>query len=95
MTDNRDTTIPDRDTIVTSLKEGVCIVNFTKQSGEERVMQCTLKEDLLPPADKADPLTQKKVRSVTEEVVVVWDIEKQGWRSFRVDSVKTFSAVAI
>lgn len=95
MTDNRDTTMVNRDTIVAALKEGVCVVNFTKQSGEDRVMQCTLKEDLLPPAEKTDPLSQKKVRSVTEEVVVVWDVEKEGWRSFRLDSVNTFSAVQI
>jgi hypothetical protein len=84
-----------RSEILTALNEGVCIVNFTKQNGESRVMQCTLNEAIVPPAEKADPLTQKKVRSVSEEVVVCWDIEKEGWRSFRMDSVNAFDSVAI
>jgi hypothetical protein len=70
-----------------SLKKGVCQVTFTKVSGEERVMLCTLNEDLTPPATKEDPLSQKKVRAVNPEVQVVYDVEKDGWRSFRWDSL--------
>ena len=59
--------------------------------GEERDMMCTLQEGVVPAATKEDPLSQKKVRAVNEEVIPVWDVNANGWRSFRVDSVISFS----
>ena len=82
-----------REQVLGDLHAGVCVVKFTKANGEARQMQCTLKEDIVPPATKDDPISQKKVRAVNEEVVVCWDIEKEGWRSFRLDSVNEYSAV--
>ena len=72
------------------LKDAVCEVTFNKVNGEQRVMTCTLKEDMLPPAKKEDPLTLKKVREINENVVSVWDVNAQGWRSFRVANVTNF-----
>ena len=81
-----------REEMMNSLYENDCRVIFKKQStGEEREMICTLRPDAIPEASKSDPLSQKKVRAVNEEVIPAWDIEKQGWRSFRVDSVVSFS----
>ena len=81
-----------RNEIIAALYENDCRVIFKKQStGEEREMICTLREDVIPQATKSDTLTQTKVRTLNEEVVAAWDIEKQGWRSFRVDSVISFS----
>ena len=75
-----------KDEVKESLKKGLVEVTFKKLNGDERVMVCTLNEDLTPPAKKEDPLSQKKVRAVNEEVQVVYDVEKDGWRSFRWDS---------
>ena len=36
---------------------------------------------------KKDDSTQKKVSKVNEEVRVVWDMNAEGWRSFRWDKV--------
>ncbi len=44
-------------------------------------------KDTFQKPEKKDPLTQKKVRAVNEEVKVVWDMDKEQWRSFRWDSV--------
>ena len=74
-----------------SLKKGLVEVTFKKLNGDERVMVCTLNEDLTPPAKKEDPLSQKKVRAVNEEVQVVYDVEKDGWRSFRWDHLLGFN----
>jgi hypothetical protein len=52
-------------------------------------MPCTLIESFLPPAKKDDPLTQKKVREISDKVVAVWAIESKGFRSFRYDRVKS------
>ncbi len=69
------------------LKSGVYTVTFTKLDGTERTMPCTLKEDLLPPAKQEDPLSQKKVRAVSDQVLVVYCTDKKEWRSFRVANV--------
>ena len=73
-----------------NLKGNVCEVTFNKVNGDQRVMTCTLKEEMLPPAKKDEPLTQKKVREINENVVSVWDVNAQGWRSFRVANVTGF-----
>lgn len=52
-------------------------------------MICTLREDVIPKATK-DPITQKKVRDLNEEVLAVWDVNKEGWRSFRISNVVSF-----
>lgn len=80
-----------REEMMAELTQRTCRVIFKKTNGEERDMLCTLQEGVVPPATKEDPLTQKKVRSVNEEVIPVWDVNKQAWRAFRVDSVISFS----
>jgi hypothetical protein len=69
------------------LQNSVMSVTFKKVNGEERVMKCTLDPSIIPPATKTDPLSQEKVRKINEEVLPVWDIEKEQWRSFRLDSI--------
>jgi len=79
--------IPTKDELYKLLKEEVVEVTFTKLNGDERIMPCTLIPDYLPPAKKDEPITQEKVRKVSEEVVAVWAIESSGFRSFRYDRV--------
>lgn len=80
-----------RSEMMEQLNAQKCRVIFKKVNGEERDMVCTLREDIVPPATKDDPISQKKVRSVNEEVIPVWDVNAEGWRSFRVDSVISFT----
>lgn len=77
-----------RDGMISILKFDVVEVTFTKADGSERLMKCTLQKSIVPAATKTDPLSQKKVREINEQVLPVWDIDKSAWRSFRVDSVK-------
>lgn len=63
-------------------------VTFTKKDGTERVMRCTLDPKQLPPA----PVTEgevKKGRRFNDDVMAVYDLESQGWRSFTLKSVKS------
>ena len=69
------------------LHDGEVVVTFNKLNGDKRVMTCTLKEGVIPPATKEDPASQKKVRKINEEVCVVYDVNAKGWRSFRWDKV--------
>jgi hypothetical protein len=56
-------------------------------------MTCTLREDIKPAATKADPLSQKKVREVSDKVVSVWDVNAKGWRSFRYERINAVDIV--
>ena len=80
--------IPTKDELMTMLKEDELIVTFLKLDGDRRVMTCTLREDVVPPATKKDPLSQKKIRTISDKVCSVWDIHAKGWRSFRYDRVE-------
>jgi|TARA_R110002153_G_scaffold204203_2_gene357093 hypothetical protein len=79
-----------RNEMIEHLQAQECRVVFKKLDGEERDMTCTLMETVLPKATK-DPLSQKKVRAVNEAVVVAWDVNKDAFRSFRVENVVSFS----
>jgi hypothetical protein len=61
------------------LRKGICEVTFTKVNGERRVMPCTLKEDLLPPASNKDETRKSK----DNNLISVWCTDKQAWRSFK------------
>lgn len=80
-----------REYMISELQQRVCRVIFKKINGEERDMQCTLIEDVLPPAKKDNPVSQKKVRAVNEEVIVAFDTLKGEFRSFRVANVVSFT----
>lgn len=70
------------------LHEGIVEVTFRKISGEERWMRCSLAPTVLQMVlDDSEDGASKKTRAQSPEVCVVWDIETEGWRSFRYDTV--------
>jgi hypothetical protein len=71
------------------LKDNVCEVQFTKVDGTLRTMRCTLMQDSLPPLK-----TDGKQHPENLDIIPVWDVEAEGWRSFRLDSVKSFGTVS-
>ena len=79
------------------LTEGKYQVVFTKSDGSERVMKCTLLADVLEPYIKAAEEHKKQLLAEGKEVkekpenpdvLAVIDLENNGWRSFRLDSIK-------
>lgn len=66
------------------LNEGVVKVTFTKANGDKRVMNATLKQDLLP-AHTGD--SRVKVAVSNPETARVFDVDIKDWRSFRYDSI--------
>jgi len=74
------------------LKNGVVTVVFEKTDGTERTMRATLSDLYVPQVEPA-MLSEydgqvPKGRQLNDNVQAVWDIDAQGWRSFRYDSVK-------
>jgi len=85
--------IPTKADLKMQLEQNVLVVDFTKLNGDKRVMTCTLREDMKPPATKTDTMSQKKVREISDAVVSVWDVNAKGWRSFRYDRINTIEIV--
>ena len=71
------------------LRENIVNVTFTKANGEERKMRCTLRREFLPEIEEG---TEKKERKVSTEAARVWDLDKNSWRSFRLDSLTYIEA---
>jgi len=81
----------DKKMLKTMLKQHVVVVTFTKKDGSERIMNCTLQEDLIPikVVSESANTSNVTIRTVNDDVVPVYDIDAKGWRSFRWDSVKS------
>jgi hypothetical protein len=78
-----------KDWLKSVLRDGVAVVKFEKNDGTERVMKCTLKQDLVPQKVYETKRINEQVRAVSDEVLPVYDVEANGWRSFRWDSIKS------
>ena len=86
--------IPTRADLQNILSQNVLVVDFTKLNGDKRVMTCTLREDMKPPATRNDTMSQKKVREMNrDELVSVWDVNAKGWRSFRYNRINSVDVV--
>ena len=77
-----------REILVEGLKRNLMKVVFTKVNGEERTMLCTLHESVLP-----EPIITESTKKVNPDTISVWDIDNNGWRSFRIDSIKEVKVV--
>ena len=69
-----------------TLQNEIATVTFEKADGTLREMRCTLKSSFLP-EQKED----RKERAENEATLAVWDIDNGGWRSFRMDSIKSIT----
>jgi len=75
-------------TMKEELGRGICEVTFTKKNGDERVMPCTLVFDSIP--EEHHPKGTATGQHSKQDTIAVWCMDKEGWRSFRVDSVTKF-----
>ena len=75
-----------RDGLIDMLRHNIVTVTFTKVNGDERIMTCTLQSDQVPVFATVNG--QVVVKESKNNTISVWDINAQGWRSFRVENVK-------
>lgn len=68
--------------IIDAVEKGEAQITFTKKDGTERVMRCVRR---LENFDKRD------VEMEAGTIVTVWDLDKNGYRCIRVDSVKSIN----
>lgn len=78
------------DGLVEQLRSAVYEVTFTKVDGEQRVMPCTLSPEYLPESEVS---RSRGDGEVNKNVVRAYAIDKQAWRSFRVENVTSINRV--
>lgn len=74
-----------RQDVIDILTQAAHMIEFTKVDGSNRRMCATLVPDQLPPQQ-----TQEGIGSLVnkrKDSVAVWDIENNGWRSFRLENL--------
>jgi hypothetical protein len=82
-----------KEELVEKLQNESVSVTFTKADGSERTMLCTKMVSKIPEAQH--PKTDKVVRLdengnvVESDLITVFDLEKEGWRSFNFSKVKS------
>jgi hypothetical protein len=83
-------------------RNNIISVTFAKKNGEERTMKCSLKDEYIiietgknstsaPKISSNSSIYRISIRSVrkqNDDVLPVWDLDNNAWRSFRIDSVK-------
>jgi hypothetical protein len=82
-----------KEELVENLKQGEVVVTFKKKDGTDRVMKCTKSFDIIP--ENKHPKTEKEVNPkldengniIVSDLVMVWDLDKEGWRSFDYKSI--------
>lgn len=67
------------------LRNFVAIVTFTKKDGSERVMKCTLKQDIAIPHERKT----ERVKEPKDDLLPVWDIDASAWRTITVPNILT------
>ena len=91
-----------KEELVHQLKQSVCEVVFVKVDGTERVMKCTLLDAIVQPYIEAIKERNKKLLEEGKEinktvekpnVLPVIDVENNGWRSFKLDSIKSIKQI--
>jgi hypothetical protein len=76
----------EKDWLKNLLHEREVVVEFVKKDGTMRKMTCTLSENKIP----SEKMPKNAEKTKNEEILAVFDVENQDWRSFRWDSVKNF-----
>lgn len=81
-----------KEEFINLLKEKVVTVKFKKKDDSIRKMICTLSKDYLPELDETIESQDKQTKKDNPNTIPVWDLEKLGWRSFRLDSVVEYES---
>lgn len=73
--------------VLKALLKSHCEVTFTKVDGSVRTMPCTLRTDSIPQERFSVIKENTKPKRENPETISVWCIDKQSWRSFRIENV--------
>jgi len=81
-----------KETLQKLLKQHILEIKFKKVDGTDRTMICSLKKQLLPENAQTED-NNKQTKKENSDVVAVWDLENDAFRSFRIDSLLEYQVV--
>jgi hypothetical protein len=73
--------------LIKKLHDNIVTVEFTKVNGDYRKMKCTFQSNYLPETTNYDVVNDQK----DKPNLSVWDIDANGWRSFKWDNLMGYS----
>lgn len=76
-----------------NLTNSIAEITFTKNDGTIREMLCTLMPDYFLSSEM--PSEPHVPRKQNDEVLSVWDMNKNAWRSFRLDSITNVKYIGV
>ena len=81
----------DKQIILKHLYNGVVTLSFKKADGELREMNATLVTKYIDPKEIKESMANPE--DSNPNLVVCWDMDKRGWRSFKVDTIEEYKGV--
>lgn len=78
-----------KESIANLLRRVDAVVTFIKKDGTERAMKCTLREGVAIPYEKKT----ERTREAKDDILPVWDLEANGWRSVTVSAIQTIEVL--
>lgn len=70
------------------LQNGILSIVFEKVDGTIREMNCTLNKEIMPPQLLTEEQNAAKIRTENDDLIAVWDVDANGWRSFHISKVR-------
>lgn len=83
--------MPTKQELKEVFSKNIVNLTFKKVDGSERTMKCTLDPMFIPGRDNIT--SSKKKKTENENVLPVWNIDEQAFRSFRVDSLISYETI--
>ena len=84
--------IPQKETVISQMKIGIVNFKFEKKNGELREMNGTLLNTFISPLQHKE--TSPNPPSNSDDLVVCWDIDAAGWRSFNLSTLTEYNGKA-
>lgn len=84
--------------LVKTLENSILDITFIKVNGDHRFMKCTRDGTYIPKDEypkNSDGDDSKPKREYPDDIVIVYDLENEGWRSFRFDSIVSIELAAV
>lgn len=82
-----------REQYIDALKKNVCKVVFIKKDKSKRTLNCTLNPSKLAVVGAFSGKTHRQ-HIQNDDVISVWDLDNDGWRSFTIENVISFEVLS-
>ena len=82
-----------KEEMMQALQNGLSEVTFNKINGDVRVITCTLDDTIIPADFLPKTSAMLDAVEVPQTIIKTYDVNAEGWRSFRVENVTNFKTI--